>query len=49
MLSRNNSRINARCDSIVAPCSMISMVINAYEITNRTVSNGNQPRFFAGA
>jgi len=33
---------------MVAPCSMISMVINAYEIMNRTVRSGNQPRFFAG-
>jgi len=32
---------------MVAPCSIISMVISAYEIRNRTVSSGNQPRFFA--
>jgi hypothetical protein len=25
------------------------MVINAYEIRKRTVSNGSHPRFFAGA
>ena len=48
MLSRNKSRISARCDSIVLPCSTISMVINPYEIRNRMVNNGSHPRFFAG-
>jgi hypothetical protein len=52
VLSRNNSRINARCDSIVLPCSTISMVIRAYEIRKRTVNRGSHPFllvFFAGA
>jgi len=52
VLSRNNSRINARCDSIVRPCSTISMVIRAYEIRKRTVNRGSHPFFlifFAGA
>ena len=52
VLSRNNSRINARCDSIVLPCSTISMVIRAYEIRKRTVNKGSHPFllvFFAGA
>jgi len=52
VLSRNNSRINARCDSIVLPCSTISMVIRAYEIRKRTVNRGSHPfllAFFTGA
>jgi len=52
VLSRNNSRINARCESMVLPCSTISIVIRAYEIRNRTVSTGSHPVFlavFAGA
>ena len=52
VLSRNNSRINARCDSIVLPCSTISMVIRAYEIRNRADNSGSHPSFlvfFAGA
>jgi len=51
VLSRNNSRINARCDSIVLPCSTMSMVIRAYEIRNRTVNRGSHPLllvFFTG-
>ena len=48
MLSRKSSLIKVRWDSMVDPCSTISMVIKAYEMQNRAVSNGSQPRRLRG-
>src|SRR6266852_1770511 len=46
-LSRNISLIKPRWDSIVAPCSTMSIVISPYETINKTVSSGSRLIFLS--